>query len=116
MIAEIAHNLDPAHQMAVQAGSGSPGQLTWLDSGPRKRFVFMLRACDTFKPALCPTLLGRKLYDGLLDTGTDSLGLLQSQRIGLRMTQRLAYGLATGCFGGSSSATVPAHDVATEYQ
>ena len=53
LLQDINHNLDPAHKMAVKAGSGSPGQLQWLDSGARKRFVFMLRACDTFQPKLC---------------------------------------------------------------
>ena len=102
-----SHN-DPVYQNAVRAGAGNPGTAQWADSMVRKRFVFMLRACDAFHVAVCPTMTGHKLLNELLNQGRQNAKGLREAGFSVPMTYRLADGFATASFGGSSVADMDA--------
>ena len=93
--ADIAHHNDPVYQIAVRAGAGNPGASQWADSQIRKRLVFMLRACDSFQVAVCPTMIGHKLLNELLNQGRQNVRRLRDAGFSVPMSYRLAYGFAT---------------------
>ena len=75
------------------------GQLGAL-RGQNRFLVYLARGCDEFDVSLCAGQLGRELYEDLRKAG--NIGRTLMQQIGFPevMSNRLAYGLASACWGG----------------
>ena len=68
--------------------------------GDSRWLVFLARGCDTFQVGLCPALLGRELFDGLRRAGDAARGLLTQVGFPVPISNRIAYGMAAGTWGG----------------
>ena len=84
------------HEDEAKIGEGTLGALR----GDSRWLVFLARGCDTFQVGLCPALLGRELFDGLRRAGDAARGLLTQVGFPVPISNRIAYGMAAGTWGG----------------
>ena len=61
---------------------------------------------DTFHVGLGPALLGRELFDGLRRAGDAARTLLTQIGFPVPISNRVAYGLAAGTWGGGTRITL----------
>ena len=80
----------------TKVGEGSLGALR----GDARWLVYLARGCDTFRVGLCPSLLGRDLFDGLRRAGDAARTLLTQAGFPVPINNRVAYGIAAGTWGG----------------
>ena len=76
-----------------------PGTLGYL-RGLAKWLVYLARGVDEFGVTVCSGLLGRDLFDGLKRAGDRARASLMAVKFPVPMSNRIAYGLAGGLFGG----------------
>eukprot|EP00959_Pyramimonas_sp_CCMP1952_P135513 2835256-Pyramimonas_sp.AAC.1 len=71
--------------------------------------VLAARGCGRFRVAICPDDLGRALVKALLRMAEHSSALFKHHRWPTLINYRIAFGIASGSWGGKSVETLAAH-------
>ena len=107
-LALVANEIASLRRVQEDDKNLTEGSLGYL-RGQVRLLVFLARACDTFTVTLCQGQLGRELYDDLKRAGDVGRSLMSQIGFPNVMTNRLAYGLAAGAWGGRDVDHAPDH-------
>ena len=109
-LADIAHSMDIGNKRAEEASTGKIGTLQSITKD-HELLVICARGCGRFRVAVCGEEVGRSLVKALLRVAEHSAALFKHHRWPTLINYRIAYGLATGAWGGKSVDAMHAHSL-----
>ena len=110
VMADITFNLDIGNKRAEESSAGKVGTLTSV-SKDHELLVLSARGCGRFRVEVCPDELGRPLVKALLRAAEHSAALFKHHRWPTLINYRMAYGLATGSWGGKTVEAMHPHSL-----
>jgi len=105
VLTDIAHNLDLKHRREEEEKSGRVGTLQSISKEDEYKLL-AARGCGRYQVAICPDDVGRQFAKELMRVAEHSSALFKHHRWPTLINWRIAYGLATGSWGGKSVGTM----------